>query len=265
MPFSTPDTADSTKQSVSTAITATASDLLPPPLPKTSSMPPVIWSAPRPSEVAEPNSVAKIATTSIALPGACLSPVAEERPERRRHQVAVTLAVREVPDREADHGVHRPRDGTPQWKKEYSIASCAASGDPGSASPIGGALKCVSGSATPQNIRPMPMPVANIIDTHENVENSGSESSGPELDVAVAGEREVRREQHEPGTRQHEQPAEVLGDPREDRAGLVRQPLRPDRADQHERHGQRGRDAEDDPVDAAARCRPALPRRRRSP
>ena len=52
---------------------------------------------------------------------------------------------------------------------------------PGSARPIGGALKWVSGSATPQNIRPMPMPVANIIDTHENVENSGSESSGPSL------------------------------------------------------------------------------------
>jgi hypothetical protein len=27
----------------------------------------------------------------------------------------------------------------------------------------------------------MPMPVANIIETHENVENSGWESSGPSL------------------------------------------------------------------------------------
>ena len=44
---------------------------------------------------------------------------------------------------------------------------------------MGGKLKWFSGSATPQNIRPMPMPVANIIETHENVENSGSESSGP--------------------------------------------------------------------------------------
>ena len=69
----------------------------------------------------------------------------------------------------------------PQWKKEYSIASRAASGEPASARPMGGALRWVSGSATPQNIRPMPMPVANIIETHENVENSGSESSGPSL------------------------------------------------------------------------------------
>ena len=63
----------------------------------------------------------------------------------------------------------------------YSIASRAASGVPGSAMPIGGVLRWVSGSATPQKIRPMPMPVANIIDTQEKVLNSGSESSGPSL------------------------------------------------------------------------------------
>src|SRR5687767_7615769 len=61
------------------------------------------------------------------------------------------------------------------------IARFAASGVAGSAIPIGGVLRCVSGSATPQNIRPMPMPVANIMETQENVENSGSESSGPSL------------------------------------------------------------------------------------
>ena len=69
----------------------------------------------------------------------------------------------------------------PQWKKVYSIAECAAASVPGSVMPIGGVLRCVSGSATPQNMRPMPMPVANIIDTQENVENSGFESSGPSL------------------------------------------------------------------------------------
>ena len=69
----------------------------------------------------------------------------------------------------------------PQWKNVYSIARLAASGEPGSARPMGGVLRCVSGSATPQNISPMPMPVANIIETQENVENSGSESSGPSL------------------------------------------------------------------------------------
>jgi hypothetical protein len=53
--------------------------------------------------------------------------------------------------------------------------------EPGSLSPSGGAFRWVSGSATPQNMRPMPMPVANIIDTQENVENSGSLSSAPSL------------------------------------------------------------------------------------
>ena len=61
------------------------------------------------------------------------------------------------------------------------MASFAPSGVPGSSRPMGGVLRWVSGSATPQKIRPIPMPVANIIDTHENVENCGSESSGPSL------------------------------------------------------------------------------------
>jgi hypothetical protein len=61
------------------------------------------------------------------------------------------------------------------------MASFAASSVPGSSRPIGGELRWVSGSATPQKIRPIPMPVANIIDTHENVENSGWESSCPSL------------------------------------------------------------------------------------
>ncbi len=69
----------------------------------------------------------------------------------------------------------------PQWKNVYSMASCAPCSEPGSARPRGGVSRCHSGSATPKNIRPMPMPVANIIETHENVENSGSELSGPSL------------------------------------------------------------------------------------
>ena len=67
-PFSTPVTADATKQLVRTAITPTVTQLELP-VPNTSSRPPVICRAPRPREVAEPNRVAKIAITSIALPG----------------------------------------------------------------------------------------------------------------------------------------------------------------------------------------------------
>ncbi len=68
-----------------------------------------------------------------------------------------------------------------QWKKVYCIDSAAAWAEPDSAWPSGGVLRWVSGSATPQNIRPMPMPVANIIETHEKVVSSASESSGPSL------------------------------------------------------------------------------------
>ncbi len=47
----------------------------------------------------------------------------------------------------------------PQWKKVIFIASRAAATVP--PSPVGGEMKCITGSATPKNIRPMPMPAEN--------------------------------------------------------------------------------------------------------
>ncbi|CFN83163.1 Uncharacterised protein [Bordetella pertussis] len=47
----------------------------------------------------------------------------------------------------------------PQWKKVIFMASRAASAVP--PSPTGGSMKCMTGSATPKNIRPIPMPVEN--------------------------------------------------------------------------------------------------------
>ena len=69
-PFSIPVTAETTKHAVRTQITRSASATLSPVPSKTLFNPPVICRAPRPREVAEPNSVAKIATMSIAFPGA---------------------------------------------------------------------------------------------------------------------------------------------------------------------------------------------------
>ena len=53
------------------------------------------------------------------------------------------------------------------------VAACAglSAGSPG-----GGALKWLSGSATPQNTSPMPMPAAKSIANHEPSEKSGSSS-----------------------------------------------------------------------------------------
>jgi hypothetical protein len=44
---------------------------------------------------------------------------------------------------------------------------------------LGGVLRCESGSATPKNMSPMPMPALNIIATHDAVRNSGRSSSSP--------------------------------------------------------------------------------------
>ncbi|MNM85376.1 hypothetical protein D3C81_974880 [compost metagenome] len=45
--------------------------------------------------------------------------------------------------------------------------------------PSGGVTKCDTGSAAPQNTRPMPMPAANSIDSQLAREKSGSASSPP--------------------------------------------------------------------------------------
>ncbi len=66
-----------------------------------------------------------------------------------------------------------------QWNSVVAIAVWTASGLPGGPVPGGGVAKWVSGSATPKNIRPMPMPALNIIATHEMPLNSGSSSSRP--------------------------------------------------------------------------------------
>ena len=75
MPLATPVTADSTKAAVSTAMMPIRSALPVVPIPATISRPLWIWRAPRPSEAAEPNRVAKIASMSMTLPAgplACL-------------------------------------------------------------------------------------------------------------------------------------------------------------------------------------------------
>jgi hypothetical protein len=61
------------------------------------------------------------------------------------------------------------------------MPSWALCGLDGGASPIGGSSKWDNGSATPQKIRPIPMPVANIMEIQETVLNSGRSSSRPNL------------------------------------------------------------------------------------
>src|SRR6056297_3481628 len=65
----------------------------------------------------------------------------------------------------------------PQCRLVITIAARAASAVPPSMP--GGAAKCVTGSATPQNSNPAPMPPANSMAIQETVENSGRSSSAP--------------------------------------------------------------------------------------
>ena len=68
MPFSTPETAETTKHAVRTAMIPIRTALPTWPMPATICSPLWICSAPRPSEAAEPNRVAKIASMSMTLP-----------------------------------------------------------------------------------------------------------------------------------------------------------------------------------------------------
>ena len=70
MPRSTPETAEMTKHAVSTAMTSAAATVPYFSWPKTLARPPVICSAPRPREVAEPKRVARIARVSMPRPAA---------------------------------------------------------------------------------------------------------------------------------------------------------------------------------------------------
>jgi hypothetical protein len=68
MPRDTPDIADATKANVSSATMETSSMVPALPTQPTVSMPEPICSAPRPSEAAVPNIVAKMARMSMILP-----------------------------------------------------------------------------------------------------------------------------------------------------------------------------------------------------
>src|SRR3712207_129616 len=66
-----------------------------------------------------------------------------------------------------------------QWNSVVAIAVWMASDDSAWVVSGGGATKCDSGSATPKNISPMPIPALNIIAIHEMARNSGLSSSRP--------------------------------------------------------------------------------------
>jgi hypothetical protein len=68
MPLATPETAESTKAAVRTAMIPISTVLPASPIPPTISSPDWICRAPRPSEAAEPKRVAKIASMSITFP-----------------------------------------------------------------------------------------------------------------------------------------------------------------------------------------------------
>jgi hypothetical protein len=66
-----------------------------------------------------------------------------------------------------------------QWNRVVAMAVCTASSDAGRSLPGGGLMRWLTGSTTPKNIRPMPMPALNIMAIQETVRNSGFSLSAP--------------------------------------------------------------------------------------
>ena len=102
------------------------------------------------------------------------------------------------------------------------------------ASELGEGLpKCESGSAAPQNTRPMPMPAAKSIANHDVREYSGSASSGPKI---VSPFRE-KADDDEQGDRQDVIPADVPHDDFRDAGNDLVDARRPDGGEDDEDQG----------------------------
>ena len=247
-PRSMPETAETTKHRVRTPITATARVLLSAPPPKTSSSPPVICSAPRPSEVAEPKSVAKIAITSIAPADRSRRVIPEERPERAADQVPRALAVGEVADGQADDGVHRPGVEAPVEERVLHREVRR--------------LRRTRLRHPERRVVEMGERLGDAPEHQADAHAGGEHHRHPgerrelrlgvvrsELQVAEAGERQVRREDHEPGTGQDEEPAERVGDPGQHLGRDLVHPVGIDDPGDEEGDGECGGDAEHHLVD----------------
>jgi hypothetical protein len=87
IPLATPETAEATNAAVSTAMIATSTPLPTLPAQPRISIPLPICRAPRPSEAAEPNRVAKIARTSMTRPA---GPSARRRPMSGRNAALIS-------------------------------------------------------------------------------------------------------------------------------------------------------------------------------
>ena len=231
-PFSTPVTAESTKQSVRTAMTATVSHLGPA----------------RAEHVVEPTGDLQRAEAERGgraeegredrddvdrLARALRRPAPQQWAEGAGDQVAGALAVGEVADREADDGVHRPGVEAPVEEGVLHRDPRAVRG--GRVAAAGRDAGGVGGREVGQRLGDAPEHQA---DAHAGREHHRDPRErrelrhgvvGAELDVAVAGHGQVDREEQEPGADEDEQPAERLLEPGERLAGAGAHALRVER------------------------------------
>src|SRR5699024_8356556 len=178
-PRATPETADTIKPIIKTAIMLARTVLVISDTPATIVTPSPICNAAIPSAAAVPKSVAIIAKMSTRRPA---KPSVWRAPNRRRKiddmsKLRPRRGARE--DTAPPTRAYLAHAWKPQWKSVCAKANCIASVDSGALVIGGGELKYVSGSAGPQNITPMPRPAAKSIATQENVENSGFSPSLP--------------------------------------------------------------------------------------
>ena len=136
----------------------------------------------------------------------------QQRAERARDQVAGALAVGEVADREADHGVHRPGVEAPVEEGVLHRDPRAVGGR--RVAPARRDARGVGRGEVGQRLGDAPEHQA---DAHAGREHHRDPRErrelrlgvvGTEPDVAVAGHREVAGEEQERRTDQDEQPAE---------------------------------------------------------
>ena len=134
---------------------------------------------------------------------------------------------------------YTPQACSPQWKNVIVIACRAASGVPAVAT--GGFAKCVTGSATPKNMIPMPIPALKSMANQEGRPNAGRSSSGPSRSAPRLPSRAPDREEQEERGRADEEPAPGTDDPVLESDEELFRPLRIGDAEREHRQHDRGR------------------------
>ncbi len=196
--------------------------------------PPFICRAPRPSEVADPNRVAKDRQDVYSPAHRTVDPLTQKRIEHRTDQIGHALAEGEVGECQSEHGVHGP------WVKrpvEVRVLHRHLGSLPGVGlrQPLRRSAQVVNGLCNPVEHQP---------NAHPRAEHHSDRRAGAKLrslvlpaqpDLAVTAKGQIDREGQKAKRREYEYPPKVCDHKVENRPGDGSEVVRGDHSPRDER------------------------------